>query len=535
MLRGSSRLVLVAALVAGGSAFGLAVAAPATAATGPVVINEVESNGDTPDFIELTNTGTSAVDISGYQLLDDDDDHDPVVVPAGTTLAPGAFAAFDTEPNFGLGDPDAARLFAVDGTTLLDEYEWPVHAITTYGRCPDGTGAFGTTAGATRGTANDCTGVLPPVRTDTVIWPGSPDVSVVDDEGVLGEDQSGLYYEAPGVLWRLVWNGSVWTPDTANGWGQGKQLRYPDGEGEPDSEGVTLVDGDSTNGVFVSTERDNTDDDTSKPVILRFDVSGSDAELVATDEWDMTDDLPEVGPNLGFEALTWVPDDELVADGLRVDPPTAAKAGPLYVPASGDHFGGLFLAGLESNGDVYAYSLDATGTTFERVTSFSSGFPTVMELQWDAEADLLRAVCDNTCTGQQTTLGIRDGAFAVTAAYARPAGLPDVNNEGFAIAPDALCVDGAKPAIWADDDGTDGHALRQGTIDCADDGGTPTSPAPSSGGTTPTVGATGASTPPLAATGADTGSSLALGLLTVGVGGVLLGFGLRRTRGRHAA
>lgn len=54
-----------------------------------VVINEVESNGDAVgDWVELTNVGAAAVDISGYKLLDNDDTHPFVVVPAGTRSEP---------------------------------------------------------------------------------------------------------------------------------------------------------------------------------------------------------------------------------------------------------------------------------------------------------------------------------------------------------------------------------------------------------------------------------------------------------------
>ena len=61
---------------------------------------------------------------------------------------------------------------------------------------------------------------------------------------MFGDDLSGLAYQpsgtsAPGVLWavdngsltlfRLVWNGTIWAPDTANGWTTGKILRFPGG------------------------------------------------------------------------------------------------------------------------------------------------------------------------------------------------------------------------------------------------------------------------------------------------------------------
>ena len=65
--------------------------------------------------------------------------------------------------------------------------------------------------------------------------------------------------------------------------------------------------------------------------------------------------------------------------------------------------------------------------------------------------------------------------------YARPAGLPNVNIEGFAIAPDSTCVDGVKEAIWSDDGisaaGHEGHALYSGTFPCGLDLGEQGAPA----------------------------------------------------------
>jgi hypothetical protein len=63
----------------------------------------------------------------------------------------------------------------------------------------------------------------------------------VDDENVFGSNMSGLTYEPsesalPGVLWaarngpgtvfRLIWDGTIWTPDSTNDWGTGKALRH---------------------------------------------------------------------------------------------------------------------------------------------------------------------------------------------------------------------------------------------------------------------------------------------------------------------
>src|SRR5581483_6531476 len=122
-----------------------------------LVINEVESNGDpVGDWVELTNSGTATADISGWKLLDNDDTHPFVVVPAGTMLAPGGFFRMYVFQTFGLGAPDSARLFDPAGN-LVDSFGWMTHANGTYGRCPDGTGPFVDSA-PTPGMPNACGG-----------------------------------------------------------------------------------------------------------------------------------------------------------------------------------------------------------------------------------------------------------------------------------------------------------------------------------------------------------------------------------------
>ena len=46
----------------------------------------------------------------------------------------------------------------------MTSYTWTAHAATTYGRCPNGTGAFATTAASTKGAANDCAPLGPDQR-----------------------------------------------------------------------------------------------------------------------------------------------------------------------------------------------------------------------------------------------------------------------------------------------------------------------------------------------------------------------------------
>lgn len=161
-----------------------AVGAASTASAAPVppgvVINEIESNGDASDWIELTNTSDADIDVSGW-IVKDNDPSRTDALPGGTVIEPGGFVVVTApEMSFGLGKEDAARLYLPDGESFVDEYSWTQHAATTFGRCPDGTGSFVTTAAATPGAANDCTAPTSPA-------PSSPAASPTTDpaSGVL--------------------------------------------------------------------------------------------------------------------------------------------------------------------------------------------------------------------------------------------------------------------------------------------------------------------------------------------------------------
>lgn len=511
----------------GALAASLALVVPVLAAPPPasaaIVINEVESQGGASDFVELFNTGAVAVDIGDYVLKDSGEGNNSTI-PAGTMIQPSGFYSADVT---GLGSADSARLFTPGAASLVDSYSWTAHAAATYGRCPDGTGAFVSTNSPTPGAANDC-----PVPGLT--WPGGSSVSIVDDSNVFGPNLSGLAYQpsgtsARGVLWavrngpstlyRLVYDGTKWTPDTANGWSAGKQLLYPDGDpsggpaGVPDAEGVTLAGGDAS-GIFVSTERDDGPaGGVSRPAVLRFDVTSADTVLKATRVWDLTD-LPGLGANAGLEAIAWVPDSLLVAKGFKDD------ASVTYDPASYPNHGtGLFFVGVEQDGRVIAYALNQSTGAFTRVAEIASGFPKIMDLEYEPETTHLWAVCDDSCNGQTKTLDIAqsggsDGHFVVTNTYERPAASDNLNNEGFAIAPQKECVANLKPTFYSDDSNTGGHALRQGTLNCTvlpadsdpdpgsgsgDPGTTPgdTTPPPGGGPTGPPVVPPDLTAPPL--------------------------------------
>ena len=78
---------------------------------------------------------------------------------------------------------------------------------------------------------------------------------------------------------------------------------------------------------------------------MRYVADSSDSSfLVATNQWDITPDLPpSADPNMGFEGITWIPDSFLVSAGF-VDVQTNALYSPSDYP---NHGNGLFFVGYE--------------------------------------------------------------------------------------------------------------------------------------------------------------------------------------------
>jgi hypothetical protein len=437
-------------------------------ACSPVRINEIESSdGDNPDWVELVNISAAPVDISGW-VLKDNSENDSYTFPSGSSVPAGGYTVVEAGASgfaFGLGGGDSVRLFGAGGTTLVESYTWANHAGVTYGRCKDGIGDLVDTTAATKGAANACPGL------DTEPWPGSQTIRTADLESTFLQDLSGLVFDPsnPDVLWaaqnkkgtlfKLVRSGDNWVPDTAGGWGAGKDPKYTDGTGAPDTEGVTIgPDG----AVYMASERNNDVSGISRMSVLRFDPNAAGATLTATNEWDLTSQIPAAGANLGLEGVTWVPDSFLTAGGF-IDQSTGQAYKPSDYPLHGT---GLYVVAVEDTGALHAFALDSSGGTSHKIATISSGFAHLADVNFDAERQRLWAVTDDTHDGKTSLLKLQDGGFVVAEAYDRPATMPNLNNEGLAIAPQSTCVDGFKEVLWSDDGDTGGHSLRSGTISC---------------------------------------------------------------------
>ena len=365
----------------------------------------------------------------------------------------------------------------------------------------------------------------------TVAWPGTTAVRVVDQADALGGNISGLAVAGPSSLWavrdapsallKLDRTSSGWVPSSESG--SARALRYSDGSGSPDAEAVTTVAGDDAV-VYVGAERDNDKPSASRNSILRFDTS-STGTLRATRQWELSSVLPATGANTGIEGLTWIPDDALVAMGLR------DTTGNVYAPA--DHPGhgkGLFVVGLEENATLYVVALRDDGGVAV-IASMPSGLNAVMDVVWSAARQELWVVCDNTCGGSAAVFRPSAGSLVLSLIVQPPQGMASLNNEGFALGPS--CAEGAMAAIWADDSASAGHVLRETTLDCSASAsiGTPPIALPSS---QPSVASRPSEDPPSEDPPSDRSLVVVVGLgLTLAIAAAAVTALVRRTRFRR--
>lgn len=342
---------------------------------------------------------------------------------------------------------------------------------------------------------------------DAVAWPTTDGVHVADTAcefvqptDPTGNDMSGLVFSADGSvlwgaqnknhLWKLVKDPTTGTylPATDNDWGNGKAITFAGSDptvSQPDSEGLTIG---GNGNLFATSERDNHNSSVSTDEVLEYDPTAAGTALAPVHQWDLTSEfVPSViaasgeDANLGFEGVTYVPDSFLTSQGFRDQ-----HLGKTYDPADYPlHGTGLFFVAFEKNGHVYAYALNSDGT-YQRVADIDTGIDgtsAIADVQFNADDQGIWAHCDNDCGVTESLLKINaHGDFTRVATYQRPAGLPDDNFEGFAIAPASTAVAGKREVVWSDDgiygDGNAwnadktanvpspgwGHALYAGTL-----------------------------------------------------------------------
>ncbi|KAA8822457.1 ExeM/NucH family extracellular endonuclease [Bifidobacterium vespertilionis] len=510
---------------------------PATA----VFLKRIDVGKDT---VTLGSKNTKDVDLSGWSFRDDKDSEDHIyTVPDGTVLKAGGELSFNLDElaKIGLGKSDQVRVFGKDGKQLL-QFTWKDQDKNVV--FVANTDADGMVIEGENPNPNPPSGESMPVNP----WPGLKAVTPIDGVDEFGAGQatgehtddnlSGLAYQPgvngrPGTLWaadndlnptlgitgpkgagsinKFVYDPATnsWKQDPSNGWSfvkdgklkGGKQLHFKDGEGGVDSEGIALIGGDPSKGVFIGAERDNTDKNKPRPSILRYDVSAktTDAngdgaqDLTAVDEWNLQQPLDSAfgvqlegkdDANLGVEGVAFIPDATLTAKGFKT------KDGKLYNPADyRNSFGGLFFAALEKTNGIYAFALSNEDgkDTVEAVaevdlpqTAANAGYSGPRDLVWDGEHSQLLAQGDNTIGAEETstkamiaTYVFKEGALELNTLTATPNEIASGNTEGFAITPDAEAKtvergeNGKtyKPVFWADDAVTDGHSLRMGYIE----------------------------------------------------------------------
>jgi hypothetical protein len=434
-----------------------------------VKINEISPDSWSNDWIEIINIGESTINIEDWELRDSRDSN-TYPFPEDTYLNPNEILVIEqSEFDFRLGRSDSVRLFD-DTDSLIDSYSWTSYPDTTYGRCPDGTGAFIEMETITKGAPNDCNGS----PTDPQPWT-EDNVQTIDDSSTYLSNLSGLHIEpADGgeaaKLWAVQNRPSkiFLYEKKISGWSltNSRDLRFPSGSGSPDAEGITKAEWDSPY-LYVCTERDN-DASGARLSILRYNETVS-TPMTATHEWNLTSQLPSPSAYYGLEGITWIPDTYLESVNFYDE-----EEGDIYDPNNYPNHGtGLFVIGQEATGNLYVVALDHVTQNAVILATIETGHDRVMSLEFDRENNLLWAGCDNNCDNELTVLSIdiepgspTEGRFVVDMYIDPPDSLPNSNNEGIAFEWDDECSDDSKDFFWADDNDEDGYSIRSNGFKC---------------------------------------------------------------------
>ncbi|PKP03136.1 MAG: hypothetical protein CVU14_02340 [Bacteroidetes bacterium HGW-Bacteroidetes-9] len=142
-----------------------------TVGAASIVMNEVYSRGtlEAPDWIEIYNNSDSPADIGGYKVYDGGGQSGAKPkkeIPAGTILPARGFYVIvvddGTETGFGLSSAGEEAWFENASGNVIDNVVFPAFEPSqSYGRVPDGNGAWQILNTITKGTANDDSPALP--------------------------------------------------------------------------------------------------------------------------------------------------------------------------------------------------------------------------------------------------------------------------------------------------------------------------------------------------------------------------------------
>ena len=365
-----------------------------------------------------------------------------------------------------------------DLVTPIDSYSWTSHAAATYGRCPNGTGADdGSTSSSTRGAANDLPGPgarlagkrrdrdrrrLERVRRQPQ-RAGLPAVRLGRPRGAVGGAQRPVH-ALPADLrrhevdarhrQRLGHRQAAALPERRRRAGR----RGRDARRRRRRTGSTSPPSATTSGAARH--------EPPRGPALRRLVRGCHADRDQGVEPDRGPARPgrqrrPGGRHLGAGRRARRQGLPRRGHGRDVQPgrPTPTTARACSSSAS------------SRTASIIAYALNQTAGAFTRVATIASGFPKVMELNTSPRPP----TCGRSATTAATAAPRRwtshsrartpDASSSPTPTSVPPA-WPNLNNEGFAIAPQAECVGGLKPVFWSDDSNTGGHALRTGKLNC---------------------------------------------------------------------
>lgn len=127
-------------------------------------MNEIYSRGTTenPDWIEIFNSGSSSLDISGYKIYDNGGQagtKPKKEFPTGTIIPANGFYVIVTDDTsasgFGLSSGGEKVWFENSDGIILDSISFPALEVTqSYGRYPDGTSSWVIMDSITSGTSN---------------------------------------------------------------------------------------------------------------------------------------------------------------------------------------------------------------------------------------------------------------------------------------------------------------------------------------------------------------------------------------------